>query len=101
MLHLVQHLYIDPSSELLVSMPTSVNILAAGIDDFESNLQRLADGGEQVQNDINPWLAAKTPLEHIQHLRQAARFAHVDHLCCAMSCEDPSHQAQQQARYYS
>ena len=46
----------------------------AGIDSFESNLQRLADGGEQVQDDVSRPLAGETPMEHIHKLRYARLF---------------------------
>lgn len=43
----------------------------AGIDSFESNLQRLADGGGQPQDDVSHPLAGDSPMEHIQTLRYA------------------------------
>ncbi|KAL0048541.1 hypothetical protein WJX82_005372 [Trebouxia sp. C0006] len=46
--------------------------VSVGIDSFESNLQRLTDGGEQVQDDMTQPPAGQTPMEHIQHLRQLA-----------------------------
>lgn len=41
----------------------------AGIECFESNLQRLADGGEQEQDDGSRPPAGETPMEHIHNLR--------------------------------
>ena len=55
------------SSILLLQFPPVLHI--AGIDSFESNLQRLTDGGEQVQDDVSRPLAGETPMEHIQNLR--------------------------------
>lgn len=46
----------------------------AGIDSFESNLQRLADGGEQVQDDVSHPLAGETPMEHIHNLRYTRHY---------------------------
>ena len=43
--------------------------MMSGIDSFESNLQRLTDGGEQVQDDMAQPPAGQSPMEHIQHLR--------------------------------
>lgn len=41
----------------------------AGIDSFESNLQRLADGGAHGQDDMSHPVAGETPMEHIHNLR--------------------------------
>lgn len=46
----------------------------AGIDSFESNLQRLADGGEHGQDDMSRPLAGETPMEHIHNLRYSRPF---------------------------
>ena len=62
-------------------------VVITGIDSFESNLQRLADGGEDASDGVTQPPAGQTPLEHLLRLRSArAPTAYVPAAWSLFSC---------------